>query len=143
MLRQNKYIFLCFGIFLSFSVFSQTKEELKKQKSTIEKEIDYTTILLNKTKANKRKSLSYLRVLDKQISNKESLLKTLNIEISLLIKQIRKTELSIIKTQQSIFDEEEELILLKRENSINKKQDMINPPDKIYNNTLQNNNELD
>ena len=117
MLRQNKYIFLCFGIFLSFSVFSQTKEELKKQKSTIEKEIDYTTNLLNKTKANKRKSLSYLRVLDKQISNKESLLKTLNIEISLLIKQIRKTELSIIKTQQSIFDEEEELILLKSEYS--------------------------
>jgi len=115
MLRLNKYIFLFFGIFLSFSVFSQTKDELKKQKSNIEKEISYTTNLLNKTKANKSKSLSYLRVLDKQISNKESLLRTLNIEISLLDKQIRKTDLSIIETQQSILDEQQELVLLKSE----------------------------
>ena len=115
MLRLNKYIFLYLGIFLTFSVFSQTKDELKKQKSTIEKEISYTTNLLNKTKANKRKSLSYLRVLDKQISNKESLLKTLNIEISLLSKQIIKTERSIIETQQSILDDQQELVLLKSE----------------------------
>ena len=115
MLRQNKYIFLFFGIFLSFSVFSQTKDELKKQKLSIEKEISYTTNLLDKTKANKRKSLSYLKVLGKQISNKESLLKTLNIEISLLGKQIRKMERTITETQQSILDEQQELVLLKSE----------------------------
>ena len=115
MLRQNKHIFLFFGILLSLSVFSQTKDELKKQKSTIEKEISYTTNLLSKTKDNKIKSLSYLRLLDKQISIKESLLKTLNIEISLLNKQIRKTERSIIETQQSIVDEQQELVLLKAE----------------------------
>jgi murein hydrolase activator len=97
------------------SVFSQTKDELKKQKSTIEKEISYTTNLLNKTKTNKSKSLNYLRVLDKQIINKENLLKTLNIEISLLSKQIRKAERSIIETQQSILDEQQELVLLKSE----------------------------
>ena len=115
MLRQNKYIFLFFCIFLSFSVFSQTKDELEKQKLGIEKEINYTTNLLNKTKANKRKSLNYLRVLDKQISNKENLLKTLIIEISLLGKQIRKTERSIIETQQFIIDEQQQLVLLKSE----------------------------
>ena len=115
MSRQNKHIFLFFGILLSLSVFSQTKDKLKKQKSTIEKEISYTTNLLNKTKDNKIKSLSYLRLLDKQISIKESLLKTLNIEISLLNKQIRKTERSIIETQQSIVDEQQELVLLKGE----------------------------
>ena len=115
MLRQNKYIFLFFGILLSVSVFSQNKDELNKKKLSIEKEISYTTNLLNKTKANKRKSLSYLRVLDKQISNKESLLKTLNIEIILLSKQIKKTEISIIETQQSIIDEQKELLLFKSE----------------------------
>ena len=112
---QNKYILLFFGIILSFSVFSQTKEELKKQKSNIEKEINYTTNLLNKTEANKIKSLSYLRVLEKQISNKESLLNALNIEISLLIKQIRKTERTITETQKSIIDEQKELVLLRSE----------------------------
>jgi len=100
---------------LSFSVFSQTKEELKKQKSSIEKEINYTTELLNKTKANKDKSLSYLKVLDKQIQNQERLLQTLNIEISLLNKQAQKTEQSIIKTEQAIKTEQENLELLKSE----------------------------
>ena len=115
MLRQNKCILLFLGIFLSFSVFPQTKEDLKKQKSTIEKEISYTTKLLNKTSVNKGKSLSYLLVLDKQISNKESLLKTLIFEIRLLSKQIRKTERSIIENQQSILNEQQELVLLKSE----------------------------
>ena len=115
MLKWSKYIILLFGILLSFSALSQTKDELKKQKTSIEKEISYTTNLLNKTKANKSKSLSYLKVLDKQINNKERLLQTLNIEISLLNKQIQKTGLSIIKTEQSILAEQENLVLLKSE----------------------------
>ena len=39
MLRWSKYIFVFFAFLLSFLSFSQTKEELKKQKSSIEKEI--------------------------------------------------------------------------------------------------------
>ena len=115
MLKLNKYILLFIGFLLSFSAFSQTKEELKKQKLSIEKEISFTTDLLNKTKVNKTKSLSYLKVLDRQINNKERLLQTLNIEISLLNKQIKKTEQSIIRTEQSILDEQENLELLKSE----------------------------
>jgi len=115
MLSRSKYTILLLGFLLSFSAHSQTKEELKKQKSSIEKEISYTTDLLNKTKANKTKSLSYLRMLDNQINNKERLLQTLNIEISLLNKQIRKTEQSILNTGKSIVVEKENLELLKSE----------------------------
>ena len=115
MLRRNKYILVFFTFLLSFSAFSQTKEELKKQKLAIEKEINYTADLLNKTKVNKDKSLSYLKVLDKQIQNQERLLQTLNIEISLLSKKVQKTEQSIIKTEQSIKTEQENLELLKSE----------------------------
>jgi septal ring factor EnvC (AmiA/AmiB activator) len=115
MLRRNKYILVFFTLLLSFSAFSQTKEELKKQKLSIEKEINYTAKLLKKTKTNKDKSLSYLKVLDKQIQNQEYLLQTLHIEISLLNKQIRKTEQAIIKTEQSVKTEQENLELLKSE----------------------------
>ena len=115
MLRRSKYTIVFFLCLLSFSAFSQTKEELKKQKSSIEKEINYTAELLNKTKTNKTKSLSYLKALDKQINNKEHLLQMLNIEISLLNKQIRKTEQLIIKTEESIVAEQENLELLKKE----------------------------
>ena len=115
MLRWNKYILIIFSILLSFSAFSQTKEELKRQKLNIEKEINYTTKLLNKTKANKDKSFSYLKVLDKQIQNQERFLQTLNIEISLLSKTVQRTERSIIKTEQAIKTEQENLELLKSE----------------------------
>ena len=72
MWRKNKYILLFLGISISFSFYLQTKDDLKKQKSTIEKEISYTTNLLNRTKENKSKTLSYWRVMDKQISNNEN-----------------------------------------------------------------------
>jgi len=115
MLRRNKYILVFFAFLLSFSAFSQIKEDLEKRKLDIEEEINYTSNLLDKTKANKDKSLSYLKVLDKQIQNQDSLLKILNIEIGLLIKKVKKTEQSIIKTEQSIKIEQENLELLKSE----------------------------
>ena len=115
MLRRSKFIFGFFVLLCSFSAFSQTKEELKKQKAAIEKEIRYTNELLEKTKSDKYKSLNYLKVLDKQIQNQELLLRTLNIEISLLSKQVQKIEQSMIKTEQSIKTEQKNLELLKSE----------------------------
>ena len=92
MLRLNKLIPFILLAIMPVITFSQTKEELKKQKFAIEKEINYTTDLLNKTKDNKNKSLSYLNALEKQIQNKEQLLKTLTFEIKLISRQIKKTE---------------------------------------------------
>lgn len=116
MQNKSRYIFLLLIVF-NFSAFSQSKEELKKQKSAIEKEISYTTDLLDKTKSNKNKSLSYLKALNTQIKNKENLLQTLNIEISLLNKQIKKTEKSILTIESSIVNEQENLLKLKEEYS--------------------------
>ena len=96
MLKLNNFLLFFFGCLLSFSSFSQTKDELKKLKTELEKEISYTTELLNKTKKNKTKSLNYLKVLESQIKSKEQLLITLHIEITLINKQIKKTERSII-----------------------------------------------
>lgn len=117
MLRWSKYIFVFFAFLCSFSVFSQTKEELKKHKLAIQKEINYTIDLLYKTKSHKDKSLNYLKVLGKQIQNQELLLRTLNIEISLLSKQSQKTEQSIIKTEKLIKIEQKNLDQLKSEYS--------------------------
>ncbi len=99
----------------SFCLTAQTKKELKNQKLKIEKEIVYTTELLNRTKSNKSKSLNYLKVLEAQLKSKENLLSTLNIELTLLAKQIRKTELSILDAENEIIKEEKNLISLKEE----------------------------
>ena len=108
-MRLNKYLLFLSFILLVFSLTAQTKEELKNQKIEIEKEIKYTTTLLNKTNLNKTKSLNYLKVLERQIKSKEQLLLTLNIEISLLNKQIKKTEIYIIVTKEKIALEEQKL----------------------------------
>ena len=115
MLRLSRTLIFLFSTFLYLTAFSQTKEDLKKQKSELEKEINYTTELLNKTKSNKNKSLDYLKVLESQIKSKEQLLITLNIEISLLSKQIKKTEMLILKNKELIVNEEKTLESLKDE----------------------------
>ena len=117
MLSINKLALFCLMVIMPLVVFSQSKEELKKQKIAIEKEIDYTTGLLNKTKQNKNKSLNYLSVLEKQIQNKEQLLKTLNFEIKLINRQINKTENNILEIEESILTENKSLEALKAEYS--------------------------
>jgi len=115
MLSWSKILIFLFSSALCFSAFSQTKEDLKKQKSDLEKEIKYTAELLKKTKSNKNKSLNYLKVLESQIKSREQLLITLNIESSLLSKQIKKTEILILKNKESILKEEKDLQNLKDE----------------------------
>ena len=115
MLSRNKHLLFLLVFLVGNFAFSQTKEDLKKQKSALEKEINYTADLLNKTKSNKTKSLNYLKVLETQIKSKEQLLITLNIEISLLNKQILKTEQAILNTEKSILEEEQNLADLKEE----------------------------
>ena len=104
-------VFFC----VSKLIMAQTKEDLKKQKLKIEKEINYTTELLNKTKSNKTKSLSYLKALEAQLRNKEGFLIALNIELSLLNKKIKKNKDSIIKVEEEIKEEEGNLRKLKDE----------------------------
>jgi len=115
MLKLDNFSLFFFCFLLSFSCFSQTKDELKKQKTELEKEISYTAELLSKTKKNKTKSLNYLKVLKSQIKIKEQLLITLHVEIALINKQIQKTEVSIIDTEEYILKSEENLQNLKDE----------------------------
>ena len=93
---DKKYLLIIL-LFLSNNLCAQTKEELKNQKIQIEKEIDYTKALLNKTSLNKKKSLNYLKVVKSQIKSQEQLSITLNIEIKLLQRQIKKTKTAIKK----------------------------------------------
>lgn len=100
---------------MSTTLAAQTKGELKKQKLKLEKEIIYTRQLLSKTKSNKTKSLNYLKTLGAQIINKKQLLQTLNIEISLLNKKAKKTEIYISEVESSIINDSIQIRKLKTE----------------------------
>ncbi len=80
MQKFNKHIFLLL-LFLTTvytNSFCQNKEALKQQKENIQKEIEYTRSLLAKTSKNKQKSLNYLKMLQKQITNTSNYLDIIN-----------------------------------------------------------------
>ena len=95
--------------------FSQNKDQLKEQKKALEKEISYTSTLLNKTKKNKKESMRYINYLDKKISSQERLIQISNIELNLIKKQILKLESKIESTEKQIDKKGKEIIALKKE----------------------------
>lgn len=99
------------------SLFSQQKEMLKQQKENLEEEINYTKSLLNKTSKNKKQSLSYLNVLQKQITNKSNYLKIINTEIKIINHEIIRKKQDVQNTQEETKKLEYDLENLKREYS--------------------------
>ena len=112
-MKKNSFLFIL--LFISYLSIGQNKDVLKQQQIALEKEINYTTSLLNKTKENKKSSLVYIDYLDKKISSQERLLQLLNIEQNLLKKQIFKLENKILENEKSINDSEKEIVELKKE----------------------------
>ena len=112
-MKQNSFLFIL--LLITYLSFGQNKDILKQKQIALEKEINYTTSLLNKTKENKKSSLVYIDYLDKKISSQERLLQLLNIEQNLLKKQIFKLENKILENENSINAAEKEIIELKKE----------------------------
>jgi septal ring factor EnvC (AmiA/AmiB activator) len=112
-MKHNSFLFIL--LLITYLSFGQNKDILKQKQIALEKEINYTTSLLNKTKENKKSSLVYIDYLDKKISSQERLLQLLNIEQNLLKKQIFKLENKILENEKSINDAEKEIIELKKE----------------------------
>ena len=115
MKRNLNIILLFFLSFFSFLSFSQNKQQLKEQKNIVEKEISFTVNLLEKTKANKKNSLKYLKVLDSKINNEDKLLKIMNMEVNLLKKQIVIAQKKINFSVSEIKRIEEDITKLKDE----------------------------
>ncbi len=114
---KNNIIYLAFFVIYFFSInsYSQSTENLKQKKLIIEKEISYTNQLLEKVKKDKKKSVNYLKVLQKQIKNQNNLLATLDNEFKLIDRQITKIKEKIFITKTDIENEEKKLKRLKEE----------------------------
>ena len=109
------YLTLFVICFFHTYIYSQSTEELKKKKQAIEKEISYTNQLLEKVKKDKKQSVNYLKVLQKQIRNQNNLLATLDNEFKSIDRQITKINEKIFKTKTDIENEEKRLKKLKAE----------------------------
>jgi len=81
---------------------AQTKKDLEKKKSLIQKEINVTNKLLDETKKNKKLSLNQLITLNQKITMREELINTISSEISYTDVLINKTSSSIVTLQNEI-----------------------------------------
>ena len=111
---MKKFKLFLFLVLVSKIIFSQSKDDLKKEKKKIENEIKITNRLLEKTKQNKLKSLNYLNALSTQIEKEESLVKMLNIEIKLKERKIKNINKTILESKEIISFKEAELETLMR-----------------------------
>jgi len=112
---MNRSSLIIFALIFNISLLAQNKEALKNQKDLIERDIAYTSTLLEKTRVNKNTSINYLGFLDKKISSQERLIQILNIELNLLQKQIIRLQRKIESSEVLILKKEQEILKLKNE----------------------------
>lgn len=91
-------VIVLYGVlFISVSVFSQSRSELSKQIAQLEKEIEYTNQLLNSTLKSKDDSYYKIELLSRQISRHERVLVKIQEEIIAIGKDIDTKQLEIRK----------------------------------------------
>jgi septal ring factor EnvC (AmiA/AmiB activator) len=84
-----------FFIILCFIGFSQSIDELQKKKQEAENDIKYTTKLLNEVQKNQKLSLSRVQLLNNQIEKRNTVISTINSEVSLYQQFIDNNMLAI------------------------------------------------
>ena len=95
-------------VFLSGPVYSQSKEELQRQKQKAYDDLKLTRELMEKTAAQRSTSVKQLRILQKGINSRAGLISTLQDELEL--------------TDQSIGETEQRIEQLSRDNELNKEE---------------------
>ena len=100
---MNRFVNFCLlFVFVGTSIFAQTKKDLEKKKSQIQKEISVTNKLLDETKKNKKISLNQLVTLNQKIAMREELINTIGSEITYIDGEMTVTSNSIVTLQNDV-----------------------------------------
>ena len=99
-LRKSKHLTIYILLVLSFSFFSisgqsnqkTTKKDLENKKRRINEEIEEINSMLSKTKAIKKSSIGALVNINLKIEKRQELISTINSEIEILNRDIRKND---------------------------------------------------
>lgn len=89
-------------ILLSIFVNAQSLDVLKARKAKTQKEIEYTTFLLNKTGENSKVSLNKLSILNEQIELRNNLIQDCNSQLNLLQKSISDNQFVILQLTEDL-----------------------------------------
>lgn len=101
-------VVLCI-LFSAVIMSGQSKADLEAQRKALEKQIKATTETLQKTEKTKSKSVSQLKVLNTQITQRQELLATINKELQHVSKEAAEQEKNKNEADSAIDDLEERL----------------------------------
>jgi len=104
MIRVRKLGISILFLLISFSGFTQSITDLRSQKAETSKEIEYTTRLLQENSKSEKSSLNQLNLLTSQIRKRNSLISTINSEISVYDECIANNQLSIDILENDLKD---------------------------------------
>lgn len=99
---QSRGLALFLVLMFPLLAFGQSKEDLQKKKKELEKDIQYTNLLLKETKKNKEASLNQLSTLKNQIVYRQRLISTINKEVKLLDRQIAENNDIVRSMEQDL-----------------------------------------
>lgn len=81
-------VIICLLSGATVGLFADEVKDLQKQQSSLQKQLEQTTKLLNNTKSNEKATLNKLQLLDKDISVRKKLIANINTEIRVLDSQM-------------------------------------------------------
>ncbi len=94
-----RHFHILFAFFIScivvFGYAQETSKELEAKRKKIEKEIEYTNLLIEQTRKSKQVTLNELKLIGSRISQRNELIATLKKEIVVLDTKIESAEISI------------------------------------------------
>lgn len=102
MTKKNKdivfYLLIFTGIFVSLPVNAQNNlDQLKKKRTRLEKQINYTNLLISKVKKDQKSTLYSLQLLDNKVQKRQELTATLKKEVSILSDTIENLQIDLKK----------------------------------------------
>lgn len=101
---QPRFLWLLFVVFtaqVSFC-FAQNRKDLENKRKKLQSEIKYNNDLLNETRKDKKASLYQLVNINNNIKMRQELIATINTEMALLAKEVKKTNASITELQNDL-----------------------------------------
>jgi len=94
--QHIKYLFVLLALFLCIqNTYAQDKKGLEGQKTRLAKDIAFTRQLLKSTQTNRSISLNDLKLLQKQVQNREKMIQTMQQQLDLLSSNIEETDAQI------------------------------------------------
>lgn len=112
--QRSKFLVLLFLLMTNIASWSQSAESLEKKINSIQKDIKLAEKLLKETSKNKETTINQVSLLQTQISQRESLIRTYQNQVNALNRDIQKNknEIAALKKDLTLFQKEYANLLL-------------------------------